>query len=100
MPDAVIVTDDICAVSCMNTLKNLGVKFPNDMLIAGFNNHVVSAMSDPALTTIEIPAYQMGQMAFTQLVNHIRSKGTTTQQPFRICLEHRLVLRASSLRLG
>lgn len=100
MPDAVIVTDDICAVSCMNTLKNLGVKFPNDMLVAGFNNHVVSAMSDPALTTIEIPAYQMGQVALTQLVNQIRSKGTATQHPFRICLEHRLVLRTSSLRLG
>lgn len=100
LPDGIIFNDDRCAISCMKVLKDNGIKVPHDILIAGFNNSLNEVYSDPPLTTISFQGYQMGQMALAQLINQINYKGSAQFTPFKLCLEHFLMARKSTLALN
>jgi LacI family transcriptional regulator len=97
-PDGLIVNDDHCAISCMNTLRMHGVRIPEDLKIAGSNNHPVSALCYPGLTSINIQALEMGQQAIAQLVNKIKSNAEKNSIPLRMSLEHDLIIRGSSVK--
>src|SRR6185312_11249705 len=74
LPDGVFVANDNCAVGCMITLKNAGIRIPDDIAFVGFNNDAVSKVIEPNLTTINYPGYQMGEVAAQHLIHH--SNGT------------------------
>lgn len=97
LPDGVFVANDNCAVGCMIALKKAGIRIPEDVAFAGFNNDPVSTVIEPNLTTINYPGYQMGEVAASNLINHltgtaiIRSAHTTF-------LRAELMVRASSVK--
>jgi len=47
LPDAVFVANDNCAVGCMVALKQMGIRIPEDIAFAGFNNDPVSTVVEP-----------------------------------------------------
>jgi LacI family transcriptional regulator len=97
LPDAVFVANDNCAVGCMLALKKAGIRIPQDMAFAGFNNDPVSTVIEPNLTTINYPGYKMGEMAAASLINHLNGVNSidTTNT---ILLRSELIIRASSLK--
>lgn len=96
-PDAVFVANDNCAVGCMLTLKEAGVRIPEDMAVAGFNNDPVSQVIEPNLTTINYPGYEMGEVAARQLIHHLKS-GQPVQTTNSVILRSELIVRASTQR--
>lgn len=96
-PDGVFVANDHAAVGCMLALKKAGIAIPGDIAFTGFNNDPVSTVIEPNLTTINYPGYQMGEVAASNLINHltgsavIRSAHTTF-------LRAELIVRESSNR--
>jgi LacI family transcriptional regulator len=98
LPDAVFVANDNCAVGCMVSLKQAGIRIPEDIAFAGFNNDPVSTVVEPNLTTINYPGYEMGQVAARNLIDHLNGtaniRATNT-----IILRSELVIRQSSCRL-
>ncbi len=62
---------DMVAIGIMTGCRELGLKIPQDLRIIGYDNLLVSAMVQPALTTIEQPLELMGRTAvhscFSQL---------------------------------
>ncbi|MEZ0538069.1 LacI family DNA-binding transcriptional regulator [Fibrella arboris] len=94
-PDGVFVTNDLCAVSCMTTLKQSGLLIPDDVAMVGFNNDPVSQVVNPALTTIHYPGREMGEVAAKSLINHLNGvmdiEATNT-----IILRSELLIRGSS----
>ncbi len=96
-PDAVFVANDNCAVGCMLTLKEAGVRIPEDMAVAGFNNDPVSQVIDPNLTTINYPGYEIGEAAARQLIHHLKS-GQPVQTTNSVILRSELIVRASTQR--
>ena len=93
--DAVFVSNDNCAASCMNELKRLGVKIPADIKFAGFNNDMISRNVDPALTTIDYRGFEMGEVAASNLLEHLAGKRNIYQLPATI-LHSDLIVRLSS----
>jgi LacI family transcriptional regulator len=99
LPDGIFVANDSCAVGCMLALKEQGIRIPQDIAFAGFNNDPVTKVIDPNLTTINYSGYEMGQVAARHLINHVRDVSFVSSTN-TIILRSELIVRASSLRKG
>ncbi len=97
LPDAVFAAEDDCAVGCLLELKKAGLKIPDDIAIAGFNNDPISTVVEPNLTTINYPGFDMGVIAARTLINSIKDKKTNFQEN-SIILATELLVRGSSLK--
>lgn len=51
--DAVVSSNDNMAVGCINILKKLGIKVPEDVKVVGFDDSLLAVISDPKLSTID-----------------------------------------------
>lgn len=96
-PDGVFVANDNCAVGCMLGLKQAGKRIPQDIAFVGFNNDPVSSVIEPNLTTINYPGYKMGEMAASNLINHLNGVTSITETN-TILLRSELIIRASSIK--
>lgn len=96
-PDGVFVANDNCAVGCMLTLKQAGIRIPEDIAFVGFNNDPVSKVVEPNLTTINYPGYEMGEVAARNLINHLTGVAAITATN-TILLRSELIIRGSSLK--
>lgn len=99
MPDAAFVTNDLTAAVFMKKLKNYGISIPKDMAIVGFNNDAISQIVEPELTTIDYPGFLMGEVAATQLINHLQGI-SDVKQLSTIIINSELIIRESSLKSG
>ena len=97
LPDGIFITKDLCAAVCMQTLKDAGIRIPEDIAIAGFNNDVISRIVQPKLTTIDYPGFQVGEIACRQLINHLRGVDDANLTK-TIYVKSSLIVRESSLR--
>lgn len=99
MPDAAFITNDFSAAVCMQTLKEHGVRIPEDIAIVGFNNDAISKIVEPQLTTINYPGIDIGEIAARNLIAHLKGKIKITQTN-TIIVKSELIIRKSSLRKG
>ncbi len=51
--DAVVASEDQLAVAAMKFVKHKGLSVPEDIAIVGYNNSILSACTDPEITTID-----------------------------------------------
>lgn len=97
LPDGVFVSNDNCAVGCMLALKQQGLRIPDDIAFAGFNNDPVSKVIEPNLTTINYSGYEMGQVAARHLINHLNGS-SPIDHTNTIILRSELIVRESSIK--
>jgi LacI family transcriptional regulator len=95
-PDGIFTSSDTTAVAAIVEIVKAGIKIPEEIAVAGFNNEPLSQVVQPNLTTIDYPAREIGEMAATSLIN--RLKNSQTADLSTIVLKHSLVVRSSSLR--
>src|SRR6187401_585966 len=97
LPDGAFITNDFSAAVCMRTLKENGIRIPEDIAIVGFNNDAICNLIEPQLTTINYPGIDIGEIAARNLINHVKGvsdlKDTQT-----IVIRSDLVIRKSSLK--
>ncbi len=96
LPDGIFATNDQCAVSCMQVLQKAGLKIPEDIAFAGFNNDPLTSIIEPNLTTVNYKGYEMGQVAAKLLIERLYTP--EKRSPANVLLGHELVVRESSLR--
>jgi LacI family transcriptional regulator len=97
LPDGVFVANDNCAIGCMIALKQQGLRIPEDIAFAGFNNDPVSKVIEPNLTTINYSGYEMGQVAARHLINHLNGS-SPIDNTNTIILRSELIVRESSMK--
>jgi LacI family transcriptional regulator len=97
LPDGIFVANDICAASCMRVLKQNKIRIPEDIAIAGFNNDPISRIVEPNITTVNYPAYQMGEIAASSLINHLNGLANI-HSTNKIILKSELLIRESTQR--
>ncbi len=91
-PTALVVADDLMALGVLNTLDELGIKVPEDISIISFNNVLVSEMSRPPLTSVDINIFDLGFEAARSLIQKIENP----KEPIkRIIIPHLIVKRFS-----
>ncbi len=79
LPTAVFCTNDLSALGFLSEAKRNGVKVPEDISVIGFDNITVSQYSNPPLTTIKQPIFQMGKAAAQLLLSKINNKDMITE---------------------
>lgn len=97
LPDAAFITNDFVAAVCMRTLKENGIQIPEDIAIVGFNNDAICTLVEPALTTINYPGIDVGDVAARNLINHLKGIGNI-QNTNTIIIRSNLIVRKSSLK--
>ncbi len=97
LPDGIFITNDFSAAVCMRTLKENGIRIPEDIAIVGFNNDAVSRIVEPPITTIHYPGTEIGEIAAQHLMNHLNGI-TTMAHTHTIIVRSELIIRKSSLR--
>lgn len=97
-PQAIMCFSDADAALICRMAYQQGLRIPDDIAVAGFNDDIAAQFSWVPLTTMAIPYYQMAYAAFNRAVAFINSE---ERRPFAsICVEPRLCIRASTLKPG
>lgn len=96
LPDAIFTANDNTAITVMAELMKHGIKVPDDIAVAGFNNEPVSRIICPNLTTVEYPAMKMGETAATILIDKLKNKDKKDKTKKEIILKHTLIIREST----
>lgn len=97
-PDAIFADSDPKALVVMRALHNLGVKIPEQVAVIGFDNVEMSSMTEPPLTTMEQPLYELGRVAANRLIRQILHKDECGEQlpPIQTILDCKLIVRQST----
>ena len=95
-PDGLFAANDSTAVAAIVEFKKEGIKVPEDIAVAGFNNEPVSKVVEPNLTTVDYPAMEMGKIAATSLIDMLNN--SMHADVSTIVLKHNLIVRGSSVR--
>lgn len=74
-PTAVFVDTDLKAYGAVRAVQEAGLKVPEDISVAGFDDRPGSENSEPPLTTVKIPFYGMGEAAVDMLMKKINNGG-------------------------
>jgi LacI family transcriptional regulator len=97
LPDGLFITNDSAAAYALTILKQAGLKVPKDIAIVGFNNDLISQVTEPAITTINYPGNEMGETIARIILNRLDDNGDNSFTS-TVTLNSDLVIRASSLR--
>ncbi len=92
-PTAIFSMNDDMAIGALQGLKNASLRVPDDISIAGFDDTEYARFSDPALTTIAQPGYDLGRCAADRVLRLIEGDEDATAD---IVLPHELILRQST----
>ena len=95
-PTAILVSDDILAVSLERVCLENHLAIPEDLSIISFNNSLFARLTSPQLTSIDIGAGQLGSEAASQIINHIENPNLLATQ---IIVPHHLIERDSCCKI-
>ncbi len=72
-PSAVFCANDIQAIGALSECRDAGLLVPEDMSIVGFDDLPIAQYITPTLTTVRVPAQQMGDSATKRLIATIEN---------------------------
>ena len=72
MPTAFVCNCDRIAYQLINQLKVMGYRVPEDISVAGYDNHIYSTISTPRITTMDVNSSRMSSEAVEIMVRKIR----------------------------
>jgi LacI family transcriptional regulator len=100
VPDGIFATNDPVAMGAMQAIRAKGLKIPQDIAVVGFSNWLFSSMTDPPLSSVDQPGFEMGREATKLLIRQIeiKSKEDIDPKPETKILKTKLVIRESSSR--
>jgi DNA-binding LacI/PurR family transcriptional regulator len=95
-PTAVFAVSDHLAFGALSSIKQAGLKVPQDLSLVGFDGVEFVAYFDQPLTTVRVPAYEMGRLAVKVLMDAIDQD---IRRPLQYCLDADLIIRKSCSEL-
>ena len=72
LPTAFVCNCDESAFKLVSQLRDMGLRIPDDISVAGYDNHVYSTMCQPHLTTMDVNSRQMASEAVEIILHKIR----------------------------
>jgi DNA-binding LacI/PurR family transcriptional regulator len=77
-PTAVFCYNDMSAYGAMRAVRERGLRVPDDVSIAGFDDLFLSSYTDPPLTTVRQPKREMGRDAAAILLDLLAGGNPTS----------------------
>lgn len=92
LPSAIIATDDVIAYGIVKTLTEKNIKVPKDIMVASFNNSLLSRYSDIGITSVDVNSFKLGTECISVLIDaidkNVRGK--------RLIIDHTIIKREST----
>ncbi|MGC8878684.1 MAG: LacI family DNA-binding transcriptional regulator [Anaerolineae bacterium] len=92
-PTAIIAGNDLMALGVMSAIQDQGLEVGSDVAVAGFGDIPLAETSHPTLTTVRLPAQQMGRLVGQMLV--MSAWGQEIPNPY-VLLQPALIIRQST----
>jgi LacI family transcriptional regulator len=92
--DAVVAGNDRMALGAMHTLRNLGLRIPEDVAVTGFDDIEEAAWFAPTLTSVGQPLEEMGRQAVRALWSEFNGSANPA---VAIPLRSELMIRESTM---
>ncbi|MEM6720916.1 MAG: LacI family DNA-binding transcriptional regulator [Bacteroidota bacterium] len=94
--DAVFTITDSIAIGAMKYFSENAMVVPDDIAVFGFSDWFMSSVTNPPLSTVKQPGYEIGEKATALLLDEIEDKKKgRTSTPQTIVLPTELMIRAS-----
>jgi LacI family transcriptional regulator len=90
--EAVFVASDVVAFGAIAAIRDAGLRVPDDISVVGFDDIALAAFFDPPLTTVRLPAYDLGVAAGRVLLDRVAGRPV----PDRTVLPTELIVRSST----
>lgn len=91
--DGIFCGNDLIAVGVIKSLKEEGLRVPEDVGVVGFDDIYMARLLDPELTTVRQPNYEMGYRAAEMLIDVISGK---EPDPKDMVFDTELIIRKST----
>ena len=92
LSDAIVTCNDNIAVGAYRAIRELGLRIPDDVAVASFNDISVAQFLDPPLSTVRLPAEEIGEAAVDLLSERVA--GRTVAK--RITIANQVIWRRST----
>lgn len=93
LPTAILVANDLMAIGAIKGIKSKGLRVPHDISVIGLDDIFIASKMDPPLTTINLPRYQIGEMAWRLLHSLILNNPKIGREE---AIDTRLVIRGTT----
>lgn len=94
-PSAIVAANDYIAMSIIRAAADVGLRVPQDLSVASFDDIALASQFVPRLTTVRMEAESVGKTAITFLVNRLENPEQTRQ---KTRIEAQLIIRESTGR--
>jgi LacI family transcriptional regulator len=91
-PDAMFVANNLMTLGALEALKARGVTVPGDVALVGFDDEPWAEFTQPSLTVVAQPTYELGRQAADLLVARLEGN---TSAPREVMLRTELRVRES-----
>lgn len=92
-PQVIFAGNDMMAIGCYDYIQKAGLKIPQDIGVAGFDDIFVSQYLSPSLTTVRINIEDIGKRAADTLIQRINNEIKSDNVSYKASSE--LVIRES-----
>lgn len=72
--DGIFAGNDLMAIGALKELHNQGIRVPEDVKVCGFDGIGLTEITEPELTTVAQPIYEMGALAAKILIQEIETE--------------------------
>jgi DNA-binding LacI/PurR family transcriptional regulator len=94
LPTAVFAFNDMMAIGALNAFTEKGIKVPEEISLAGFDDIEFSALVKPALTTVRQPSFQIGQESaqmLLQIMNEAKPEQLKKERNYEIIIRESVI---------
>ena len=88
---AICCANDLLALGALRRLAALGIRIPDAISVAGFDDIAIAAATTPSLSTVRLPLRELGRLGFEHAVRQLAG-----DQPLPVVLPTEVILRAST----
>lgn len=90
-PDAILATSDMYAAAVVKAADMQGISIPSELALISFDNTYISQLSQPSITAVNMPQFQLGYMACEVLADWMQNPSSDETRQFLLNTE--LVMR-------
>jgi DNA-binding LacI/PurR family transcriptional regulator len=91
-PTAIFAANDLMALGAIYAIQDAGLNVPKDIAVVGYDDREIASISNPTITTVCPPSYEMGQLAAQLILDRLENQDEI-KDPIRV--QSRLIVRES-----
>lgn len=93
--DAIMAAVDAQGIGAMRALKEQGIQVPDQIRLISLTGHIIGGMLETSMTSMEMPAREMGARAALMTIHDIESPSEHSSSPQHLVFTSTLVERES-----